>query len=407
MIIFAATLVCLIAFTFLREKINMLDTGVIALGVAVPLIGCLIIRLGGSLDTAVLFVSITGQILVAAFAGLTGGLHSPIMVWLLGFIVWTATYRSRTVATAVSAVTAALILLLFILHHLDRLPVSSIQPGSLTLTFFITHISVAVMLAWVVAGLVQRWQRSRERIRENVRLLESANRHKSEFLSHMSHELRTPLNAVLGFAQLMLTRGDNLTAEARYSNLQHIYNAGRHLADMTDDLLDLVQIDEGRLRLQPEAVEPSLLMREILPLLRFEAEKYDVAMLIVEEAPATIWVDQKRFRQVLLNLASNAVRYNREGGRVELGATLKGSKHVRIFVRDTGYGIKPEEYEMIFERFGRLKSRTDRVDGVGIGLPLSKSLAEEMGGELGFDSTPGEGSTFWVDFPVHEEVPET
>jgi len=241
-------------------------------------------------------------------------------------------------------------------------------------------------------------RRAAEEALRNAQLAaEAANRSKSEFLSRMSHELRTPLNAVLGFSQLLKMQPLN---EQESEAVEHILKGGRHLLDLINEVLDISRIEAGRLLLSPEAVLVSDLVQESLDLVRAMAEEREVR-LVADRAGmgAYIFADRQRAKQVLLNLLSNAVKYNHRCGSVAVSCREHGATEVRISVADTGPGIRPEMMSRLFAPFDRLDAGHTDVEGTGIGLTLSKSLAEAMGGTLSAESVPGQGSTFSLDLP--------
>jgi signal transduction histidine kinase/ActR/RegA family two-component response regulator len=231
-------------------------------------------------------------------------------------------------------------------------------------------------------------------LQEANRQLRAASEAKSEFLSRMSHELRTPLNAVLGFGQV-LEMGP-LDTDQRQS-VRQILKAGRHLLDLIDEVLDMARIESGQLALSIEAVPLADVIREAIDLIEPLAEREGI-ILKGRSEPCEVFVraDRQRLTQVLLNLASNAVKYNREGGSVTFSSTTIEDGRLEIRVADTGYGIAPELLDRVFTPFDRLGADRMEVEGTGIGLSLSKRLVDLMGGDMGVESVPGEGSIFWV-----------
>ncbi len=226
-----------------------------------------------------------------------------------------------------------------------------------------------------------------------------ANAAKSEFLSRMSHELRTPLNAILGFGQVLETSGLD---EEDQEGVEHILKAGRHLLSLINDVLDLSRIEAGRLAISPEPVYAGELIDDALSLIRPQANERAI-QLVVEEGPCEVHVltDRQRCRQALLNLLSNAVKYNHDGGTVEVTCTaIEDGERLRIAVMDTGSGIDPDRIAQLFEPFERLGAETSGVEGTGLGLALTKQLMDRLGGSIGVQSRPREGSTFWIDLPV-------
>jgi CheY-like chemotaxis protein/anti-sigma regulatory factor (Ser/Thr protein kinase) len=238
------------------------------------------------------------------------------------------------------------------------------------------------------------------RLREAVVGAEAASRAKSEFLSRMSHELRSPLNLVLGFAQVLEL--DDL-APAQDEAVGHILRAGRHLLDLIDEVLDIDRIESGLLHLDLGPVGVDEVVGDAVNLTWPLAERAGVAVdvsLPRGVAGSQVLGDRQRLLQVLLNLLTNAVRYNRSGGRVEVVGERLGDR-LRLRVTDTGPGIPSEAMEGLFEPYVRGQGRS--FDGVGVGLSLSRQLMERMGGTIGASSEPGRGSTFTVELPLSTE----
>jgi len=229
-----------------------------------------------------------------------------------------------------------------------------------------------------------------------------ANRAKSEFLSRMSHELRTPLNAVLGFAQLLDSDPDDPLSGPQRARVQELLRGGRHLLALINEVLDLSRIEAGALQLHLEPVALNALVGECVRMVHPMAQERRIALHVLppDDSVAahcgTVLADATRLRQVLLNLLSNAIKYNRNGGEVELSWRADGDSAVRIEVRDSGPGLSAAQQERLFQAFERLDAEGSEIEGAGIGLALSKWLVNLMRGEIGVDSTPGLGSTFWV-----------
>jgi CheY-like chemotaxis protein len=217
----------------------------------------------------------------------------------------------------------------------------------------------------------------------------------------MSHELRTPLNAVLGFAQLLEL--EDLSASQQES-VAHILKGGRHLVDLIDEVLDISRIESGRLNLSPEPVRVRDVLTDTLDLIRPLASQHGIHLLGcgAEVDDGYVLADRQRLKQILLNLLSNAVKYNRPGGTVAMSCEPGREGFLRIAVADTGPGIRPEHLPLLFTPFERLGAEQTNVEGSGIGLALSRRLAEAMAGRLDVTTAVGQGSTFWVELPVAE-----
>ena len=239
-----------------------------------------------------------------------------------------------------------------------------------------------------------------------------ANHAKSEFLSRMSHELRTPMNAILGFGQL-LEVGASLD-DRRRGWLREIMAGGRHLLELINDVLDLARVESGKFTISPESVALRPLIDDCLTLLRPLAEAGDVRLLeATRHCDVQVRADRTRLKQVLLNLLSNAVKYNRRRGTVNIVCVIEATATpptVQVRITDSGQGLTPEEQARLFVPFERLHADERQIEGTGIGLVLSRKLLDVMGGEIGVESAPGSGSTFWIRLPVatgeeHKAVP--
>lgn len=224
---------------------------------------------------------------------------------------------------------------------------------------------------------------------------ERANRAKSRFLSRVSHELRTPLNSVMGFAQLLQMDGLDPRVE---ESAEQILRAGRHLLELINDVLDISRIEAGELRLSVEPVRVSDVLAEAGDLIGVQAQQRGLHFTPAPPGGEVVMADRHRLVQVLLNLGSNAVKFNRRGGEVTLAVEVRGDR-VRISVRDAGPGISAAARERLFAPFDRLDVDPS-IEGTGLGLALSRSLVEAMGGVIDVDSEPGRGSTFWVELPA-------
>ncbi|QPJ61348.1 MAG: HAMP domain-containing protein [Candidatus Nitronauta litoralis] len=235
---------------------------------------------------------------------------------------------------------------------------------------------------------------------------ENANRAKTDFLSRMSHELRTPLNAILGFSQLLKMRGWNVQTDIREQNeksIDHIFAAGNHLHSLINEVLTLSQIESGGCILNLEPVDMVLLAHETETMLQPMAQKYNVTLDCgnLPHNHLVIKADPKRIRQVLNNLISNAIKFNRPSGKVEIRIKTDEENQLTLIVRDTGMGVPGDKAETIFEPFERLDWEFSKIEGMGIGLSISKNLIEAMGGRIGFESEVGIGTTFYFTMPLY------
>jgi CheY-like chemotaxis protein len=239
-----------------------------------------------------------------------------------------------------------------------------------------------------------------------VGVAERASLAKSEFLSRMSHELRTPLNSVLGFAQLL--EMDDLSDQHRQA-VGHILRGGQHLLNLIDEVLDIARIESGHLALSVEPVLVLDVLGDAVDLTRPLADHRQVRLAVdTRSCPPNTYVlaDRQRLLQVLLNLLSNATKYNNQTGRVDISVSRTGDDRAKISVSDSGPGIRAQDMERVFEPFDRLGAEHSGVEGTGVGLTLSKHLVERMGGEIVVASAVGFGSTFTVLLSLTEATAE-
>jgi PAS domain S-box-containing protein len=264
----------------------------------------------------------------------------------------------------------------------------------------------AIRRAQLYADLRRHASELEDRVSERTTALRAAkeeadraSRAKSEFLSRMSHELRTPLNAILGFAQLL--EMDSLNAEQR-ENVDYILKGGRHLLTLINEVLDIARIEAGRLAVSPEPVPLHHVIQETLELMRpLAADNQAVLTGDVERARGRyVLADGGRLRQILLNLVSNAIKYGGRGVTVTVSFEDVAGPRVRLSVTDTGPGMPADKVARLFVPFERLGSDATGIEGTGLGLALSKGLAEAMGGTIGVKTAEGKGSTFWVELPA-------
>ncbi len=265
---------------------------------------------------------------------------------------------------------------------------------------------VPYRITGIVIDITERKQ-NQELLLQSVRLeaenlqIQEANRLKSEFLANMSHELRTPLNAVIGFAEILRSGAVPPESGKHGEYLGHIASSGRHLLQLINDVLDLSKVESGKFEFFPEPVNLHRLMTEVVGVLQTEAARKGVALAVESgTAPGELVTDPARLKQMLYNFLSNAIKFTDGGGRVVLRACDNGHEQVRLEVEDTGVGISRSDQEKLFAPFQQVNAGyAKQHQGTGLGLALTRRLAELQGGSVGVQSEPGKGSVFFLVLP--------
>jgi signal transduction histidine kinase len=254
-----------------------------------------------------------------------------------------------------------------------------------------------------IGSLAARVNRMSDELERVYRELETASRHKSDFLATMSHELRTPLNAIIGFSEVLHEQMFGELNERQLAYVDDVLEAGRHLLSLINDVLDLAKIEAGKMELELSQIAIPEVLRNAVSMHSERASRAGVELsLATEPDEITVSGDERRVRQIVFNLLSNAVKFTPADGRVDISARTHDGQ-VEIAVADTGPGIAAEELETIFEEFEQA-SDGKRAEGTGLGLPLSRRLVELHGGRLWVESEPGKGSTFRFTLPIRQEV---
>ena len=259
-------------------------------------------------------------------------------------------------------------------------------------------------IANVVTTAIER-RNAEDQIRQAQSNAEAANRAKTEFLSRMSHELRTPLNAVLGFTQLLEMEEHT---ERQSESIEHISRAGRNLLDLINEILDIARLDAGRVKFNMETVDVMEVLRQVVTATMPAAAKRKIELRIAETSGEEPFVsaDRERLKKILLNLLSNGVKFNQEGGSVTIAIARMDAGKWRISVTDTGIGIPQDKISRLFVPFERLGTREGGTEGgTGLGLALCQRLVRALDGHIGVASSPGLGSTFWVELPAADVAP--
>lgn len=294
---------------------------------------------------------------------------------------------------------------------------AKVDYGPLYYVIGIAVFGVIIVLLWnrKLRGEILRRQasenslvNSQESLINALKEAKKANASKSDFLANMSHEIRTPLNAIIGFAEALEMGIGAEDKEKRNESLRIIADAGRQLNNLISDILDFSKIEAGKVEFKLEAISPSEIFKQNLPIIRNLAEKNNISFQGIKKTDKKVLVDRSRMSQILLNFITNAIKYNRPNGSLEFGCYEVEDDKLKIYVKDTGVGIQKDKKSMLFSPFDRIdtslstgKSQSNiGIPGIGLGLSICKKLTESMEGTIGYESEYGEGSTFWVIFPT-------
>ncbi len=260
-------------------------------------------------------------------------------------------------------------------------------------------ISDRTMYSGIMRDISDR-KKSEAELIEAKNSAEKANTAKSEFLSRMSHELRTPLNAILGFSQLL--EYDSKKFEADHQEGIHTINeAGQHLLNLINEVLDIASVDAGKMEIYIEALDGLDIASEVIKIMQPLADERNITITINASGSDRVIVlaDKHRLKQILINLISNAIKYNVDGGKITLSLENTSDKLAHINIADTGPGISKDDQKKIFEPFQRTTNQANSIEGTGIGLTICQKFAGLMGGKICINSEPGKGSVFSVELP--------
>jgi signal transduction histidine kinase/CheY-like chemotaxis protein len=343
-----------------------------------------------------------------------GGVTSPTLAWvlvipLLAFFYLGSSSTLRLIVMTMFAVNVTIFSVFYLLgfHVNNSLPVAAMQGlGLVSTTAAALYVTMmALYYAKVLAsqseleGEMRQHMTTAAALRAATEEAERAGAAKAEFLARMSHELRTPLNAVLGFSDLLAEERHGSLNDRQRRYVSHIHTGGTHLLKLISDILDLSKIEAGRLEIVCEDVSIASAFAEVLSALQPLAEKKSQTLLQRVEPNLHVRADCTRFKQILMNLIGNAIKFTPEAGRIELAARQVGEQ-VRLEVRDNGSGIALEEQQRIFEAFYRLAQKGSSTEGTGLGLAITRRLVELHGSKLQIESKPGEGTCFYFSLPL-------
>ncbi|MDD5177239.1 MAG: HAMP domain-containing sensor histidine kinase [Sterolibacterium sp.] len=398
------TLLVFFGYLLARGKLPAADYALFAAAIGTPTLGALLIRATGDITLGLVTTNIGGILIVAVWAFLTGGIDSMALPAFLANIALLSTFGNTAILLIMGTAMMAVLVFLYLATSMGWLPVSLIPAAEMP-ALMLTSMLGSVGLV-VLAGVVVARDRAiaKAHLRTAQHAAEQSSRAKSVFLTSMSAELRTPLNTILGFAELLHANEAKTLNVEQLSSIEHISAAGEYLLGLVTQVLEMSRIDEGELKLNMEPLRAEQIIVPCLAMIELEARKRGIALVNDCGARAgwIVWTDRLLVKQVLLNLLSNAVKFNRDGGTVTVSCQPDGAEFLRISVTDTGSGVASDRQGELFEPFIRLGVDAGRLQGAGLGLAIAKRLTERMRGRIGYASTEGTGSTFWVALPLAE-----
>jgi signal transduction histidine kinase len=255
----------------------------------------------------------------------------------------------------------------------------------------------------IASAVTARQLENERRLRTEA---ENRNQAKTNFLSRVSHELRTPMNAIIGFSEIMEANSKDPLSDGQRKNLSFILNSAEHLLNLINEILDLNSIEAGKLKVSLSPVQLCLIISDLTELVQPSLKKLEIVLndRISQQRNLFVTADPLRLKQVLLNLVSNAIKYNRKGGSVTLDYELMDNDIIRISVTDNGVGLSQDKSSTLFEPFNRFGAEYSDIEGTGIGLSISKGLVELMNGKIGYEDQDPQGSCFYIEIPMISDL---
>ena len=391
--------VCILIFILIRGTWSGFDhylSYMLIIGDVSLICSLFIYKRTGSIQLAGLIMIISGGIALMAYTYFDGGLYSTALGWFPILPLFTVFFSGYRYGVLIGAVLIGYLLLLLSGHYFGLVPATQLEPGQHQFLYAVSISTVLIILLFLASSYLN-WQ---EAAKEE---LHRANMVKNEFLSGVSHELRTPLNAVIGISEILTFSNIGPLNQQQRNYVDLIGTSGSHLLALVNDLLDITKIESGQFELDTQLLPIKTLIEEVVSIQKSKAESKQIDLkfeLSQEASQATATVDPLRFKQILINLISNAIKFTQSGGTVVVRAGVAEDKLV-IRIIDNGPGIPDEDIEQVFERFYQVhREESSKEEGTGLGLPLSRDLAEMHGGDLVASNNVGKGATLTLTIPV-------
>lgn len=404
LLISAVVLVLLLAYLLVRRELPRQEALLFSAAALSPFLGALFIRVTGRITLGLFLINMAGIGIVTLWCGLTGGITSVVLPWFLPNLFVLSTFGNRRMLVAAAFILSVALAFLFLATQRAWFPPNPVPVGllpSFALLSMISSVAVVVVVAITVTG---EREKSKRVLREAKEAAEAANRAKSAFLTSMSHELRTPLNAVMISGGMLKDDQDPPLTQPQLQAVGQILQSSQVLLDLVNQVIEFSAIEAGNAAVKTERVALADVLASAYSVIAPMAQRQEVRISCDQATAAGLWVmaDPVALRSVLINLLSNAVKFNFVLGRVDVTARETAEGQVRIEIRDTGPGLPETQREAAFQPFNRLGAVGLNIEGAGLGLSIAERLVQMMDGRMGFNSVPGEGSTFWVDLPAVE-----